>query len=91
MAEEARLMLACSKCPERFANDTEMEAVRLHYNVEHDTDEIEINLIVVCSCGTTMDPTRTEPVGDGTVLDHFACPSCKGTTAIGRRPKTEET
>ena len=31
-----------------------MEAVQLHFQVEHDTDQVTLGLAVICACGAAM-------------------------------------
>lgn len=77
------MALACKHDGERWPQDTPMEAVLLHFQVEHDTDKIELDLIVVCACNTAMTLTRTEVVSGG-YRDHFDCPSCHLQTDLRR-------
>lgn len=79
----ARMMLACKYDGDRWPDDTQMEAVLLHFQVEHDTDRVELDLIVVCACNTAMRLTRTETTVTGYV-DHFECPSDGLVTEIAR-------
>lgn len=79
----ARFMLACKHCGERWPDNTVMEAVKLHFEVEHDTDQLVLDLIVVCSCNTTMNLIRTDTTKTG-FRDHFKCPSDGYQTSIPR-------
>lgn len=78
--------LACQTCHERFPMKAPMEAVKLHFEVEHDTDDIRLDLVVVCSCGANMTLTRREPRRGGGEMHHFDCPSCKRSRAIRQGP-----
>jgi hypothetical protein len=84
----ARMMLACQYCGERWPDDAVMEAMALHTQVEHDTDDYRLDLILVCACNTTMTLTRSEPLRSGRVRLHFDCPSCKRSTTVTQDQRT---
>lgn len=52
-----------------------MEATLLHFQVDHDTGTIELNLAAVCECGATMTFLESRPTGGGH-FDYFHCPAC---------------
>lgn len=80
--------LECKHCHIRLLPDQPLETYLLHMQVEHDTDEVEVNLVAVCTCLTTMTFERTEPmIGGKRFTDHFRCPAC-GETARVTRKKT---
>lgn len=76
--------LACQACGERWPDDTEMEAVQLHMQVEHDTDKVELDLIAVCRCNAAMALTRSRALASGRVQDYFDCPACKRSSSAVR-------
>lgn len=77
--------LECKECRCRWPDDAPMEAVKLHMQVEHDTDEVNLDLVPVCSCNTTMKLTRQEMKGE---MQHsyFDCPSCHRSALIKNKP-----
>lgn len=70
-------------CSWRPPDDALMEAVQLHFQVEHDTDEVTLDLAVICSCGAAMEHTRTAPTGGG-FKDHVKCGACGNTGFVKR-------
>jgi hypothetical protein len=69
------LRLHCKECSWRPPEDTTMEAVQLHFQVEHDTDQVTLDLLAVCSCGAAMEHTVTKPTGGG-FKDYVRCTAC---------------
>ena len=71
----ASLRLQCKPCgwvpPEGMA----MEGVQLHFQVDHDTDAVTLDLVPVCTCGEAMTVTESRPTGGGT-KDYVACGVC---------------
>lgn len=61
-----------------------MEAVALHYNVEHDSDDYTLSLRAICSCGAAMTfDNKTERRGD-LFVDFFTCSACGNTAEVHR-------
>lgn len=79
------LAFQCKHCPWRPPQDMTMEGAQLHFQVEHDTDEVTFDLVAVCSCGATMAHTVSRPTGGG-FKDHVECKAC-GSTGFLRRDK----
>lgn len=81
------LVLACHHCGQRPPPDSVMEAQLLHFQIEHDTDDVHLDLVAVCTCGATMTLTETRPTGGG-FHDYFCCEPCGNTGRIkrGERP-----
>jgi DNA-directed RNA polymerase subunit RPC12/RpoP len=69
------LRLHCKDCGWRPPEDAVMEAVQLHFQVEHDTDQVTLDLLAVCACGAAMGHTVTKPTGGG-FKDYVLCPAC---------------
>lgn len=69
------MRLQCKICNWRPPDDAIMEAVQLHFQVEHDTDAVTLDLVAVCSCGAAMTFVRTAPTGGG-FKDHMECGAC---------------
>lgn len=84
------MALQCKECDWRPPEDAMMEAVALHFNVEHDTDNYAMDLRAVCSCGAAMTfDERTEPRGPRLVADFFTCPACGNTAEVHREPEAD--
>jgi hypothetical protein len=70
-------------CAWRPPEDMTMEAAQLHFQVEHDTDEVRFDLVPVCSCGAAMEHAVSRPTGGG-FKDYVECKAC-GSTGFIRR------
>lgn len=79
------LELECKLCGHRPPRTATMESQLLHFQFEHDTDTVEMNLSAVCSCGATMRFTESRPTGGG-FFDHFHCDACGNDGRIKREP-----
>lgn len=77
------LVLQCKHCGHRPPADSVMEAFVLHCEVEHDIDTVAMDLVAVCTCGTTMTLTGVAPTGGG-FRDWYECPACGNTGSIKR-------
>lgn len=77
------LRLQCKPCGLPFGDGMVMEAVQLHFQVEHDTDEVKLDLVPVCTCGEAMTHTQSRPSG-GRTKDYFACGVCGNTGHVYR-------
>lgn len=78
--------LACRHCSCRWPHDAVIEAMQLHFNVEHDTNEIHLDLIAVCRCGATMRHTGSGQLGGGRTRERYHCDACGGDGSIDRNP-----
>lgn len=79
----ASMRLQCHFCGWVPPSDMPMEGAQLHFQVEHDTDEVKFDLVAVCACGAAMEHTETRPTGGG-FKDYMHCPAC-GNTGYVRR------
>lgn len=77
------MRLQCKTCRWVPPDDMVMEGAQLHFQVDHDTDEITLDLVAVCSCGEAMTHTGSRPTGGGT-KDYFRCGICGNTGHIYR-------
>ena len=78
------LRLACKQpCGWRPPEGMTMRDAQLHFQVEHDTDEVTFDLVTVCSCGAAMDHTESKPTGGG-FKDYVKCPACGNTGHLKR-------
>ena len=78
------LRFHCKDCRWRPPEDTTMEAVQLHFQVEHDTDAVTLDLLAVCECGAAMEHAATKPTGGG-FKDYVRCAACGSTGFIRRQ------
>jgi hypothetical protein len=80
----ASMRLECGLCEWIPPADMKMEGVQLHFQVDHDTDEVQLNLRPVCTCGADMALTESRSPGPGVVKDYLACRACGNTGYIRR-------
>lgn len=80
---DTRMDFACKTCRHRWPSDTVMQSIGLHFDVEHDTDKYEVDLIVVCTCNAEM-PLVSEVEFAGHRELRHECAHC-GTYAIVRQ------
>lgn len=78
------LKLKCKLCPWIPPEDSKLEASQLHFQVEHDQDEVQYALVAFCTCGTSMTHTETRPTGGG-FKDYLRCDACGNTGFIKRK------
>jgi hypothetical protein len=83
---EPRLVLECATCHHRPAPDSVLEALSLHFLVEHDTEDVNLNLIAVCTCGAAMDFIEAKPTGGG-FFDWYRCTFDGNQGRIKREPR----
>lgn len=81
------LRLKCRLCDWLPDEPTVLEAVRLHFNVTHDTDDVELELVAICpDDAAVMNFTGTdEHPGAPFEVDRFECPSCGQAGTVLRR------
>lgn len=76
--------LQCKHCDCRWPPDAVVEAVLLHFQVEHDTDDVTLDLRAICECGAAMTLTDTVSLGIDKVRDNFTCSACGKRGALKR-------
>ena len=81
------LRLQCSPCGWVPPADMRMDHAQLHFQVEHDTDEVKLEMVAVCTCGAVMEHTQSRPTGGG-FKDYVKCPAC-GNTGFLKRDGTD--
>jgi len=81
------MRLQCKPCGWVPPAGMQMEGVLLHFQVEHDTDEVTLDLVAACACGEAMTFTQSRPTGGGT-KDYFECGVC-GSTGWVRRENAD--
>lgn len=85
-SRNASMRLQCQLCGWVPPGGMQMEGVQLHFQVEHDTDEVALDLVAVCTCGEAMTHTESRPTGGG-IKDHMACGVCGNTGYVRRDAK----
>jgi len=78
------MRLQCKRCQWVAPEDARLEAVHLHVQVEHDTDEVALDLVAVCSCSPAMTVTSSRTTIGG-LRDYLKCGACGNTGHIIRR------
>jgi hypothetical protein len=69
-----KLRLQCKYCNTLLEDAAVLESYQLHFQVEHDQDEVELNLVALCECGLVMEYTKTNQIGNtGAVADQYHC------------------
>lgn len=71
-----RLRLWCRHCGDTWPEDTVLEAIQLHHQVEHDVSDIKLDLLPQCRCGAAMAVTRASAQAGREITDFFGCPAC---------------
>ena len=79
------LRLRCQVCGYEMPDDATVEAYQLHMQVEHDTDEVRLDLAVICTCGASMRLLRTRETAEG-FADRFGCDFDGNRTTVRRGP-----
>jgi hypothetical protein len=67
-----RMRLQCHPCGWVPPDATVMQAVQLHFQVDHDTSDIRLDLVPACRCGEAMTHTGSAAHG-GEATDFFRC------------------
>lgn len=74
----ASLRFACKTCGWLPPDDMKMEGALLHFQVDHDTDDVKFDLVPICTCGEAMTITNSRPTGGGT-KHYVSCGVCGNT------------
>ena len=82
----ASMRLQCKPCGWVPPADMTMQDARLHFQVDHDTDKVTLDLVAVCSCGEAMTHTESRPTGGG-MKDYLVCGVCGNTGYVRREPR----
>jgi hypothetical protein len=77
------MRLQCKRCGWVPPEDMTMRDAQLHFQVEHDTDEVKFDLVAVCTCGEAMTVTDSHPTGGG-IKDYLLCGVCGNTGHLRR-------
>lgn len=78
------MRLQCKHCQWAPPESMQMEGVLLHFQVEHDTDQVHFDLVAVCTCGAAMTVTNSRPTGGG-IKDYLSCGACGNTGSLVRK------
>lgn len=76
------MALACRHCRYRFPHHISTGVMAAHFEVEHDTTHVHLDLVVICP---RCDGEMTFERNDGR-RDIFRCTPCHRTRSIGRHP-----
>lgn len=79
----ASMRLQCKHCGWVPPVDMTMRDAQLHFQVDHDTDAVNFNLVAVCTCGEAMEVTESRPTGGG-IKDYMVCGVCGNTGHVKR-------
>jgi len=77
------MRLQCHACGWIPPENMTIRDAQLHFQVEHDTDEIKFDLVAACACGEAMTVTDSRPTGGG-IKDYLTCGVCGNTGYIRR-------
>ena len=69
-----RLRLECKLCGWVPPEDMQMAVVQAHFDMDHDTGNVALNLAPACTCGTTMAHTHSSSAS-GSKKDYWRCPA----------------
>ena len=87
LGNRARAMrLQCKRCGWVPPEDMVMEGALLHFQVEHDTDQITFELVSACTCGEAMTVTSSRRISPARVQDSLECGVCGNTGHVRRTP-----
>ena len=73
------MALACLPCKWIIPEDITIGVLAAHFEAEHQTTEVTVELVVVCRCGTIMNFE-----GSLAGRDTFGCPQCQRSRTIRR-------
>jgi hypothetical protein len=79
-----RLRLQCKPCGWVAPESITMEAVQLHFQVDHDTSDVTLDLVPACRCGEAMTHAESVTVR-GEITDFFRCGVCGNTGYVNRK------
>ena len=77
------MRLQCKQCGWVPPEDMTARDAQLHFQMDHDTDEMKLDLVAACTCGEAMAFTVSRPTGGG-IKDYLECGVC-GNTGFVRR------
>lgn len=80
------LRLQCATCGWVPPEDMEIQHAQLHFQVEHDTDNVKFALVPVCACGEAMTVTESRPYPGG-IKDYLGCGACGNKGHLRRDPE----
>jgi hypothetical protein len=85
-----RLRLQCHYCGWPLPDDMTMEGAQLHFQVDHDTDEVKLDLVPACRCSEAMTHTESHTAGKQ-ITDFFRCGVCSSTGYTTRKAEADTT
>lgn len=81
------LRFQCQRCGWVPPEDMKMQDARLHFQVDHDTDDVKFDLVPACTCGEAMTITDSRPTGGG-VKQYLLCGVCGNTGHLRQKDTT---
>ncbi len=84
----ASLRLQCKLCGWVPPEGMTMQDAQLHFQVDHDTDEVTFDLVPACTCGEAMTITESRPTGGGT-KHYLTCGVCGNTGHLVQKDQKE--
>jgi transposase-like protein len=86
---DAGLVLVCQLCRWRPPNDLTMTLVATHFDVDHDSTDIRLELTAWCErCDQEMTLDRTEGTKAGGWKHHYSCGQCHRSHVVSQKPGT---
>lgn len=86
-----KLVFQCLFCNWRPPNDAALEAVVLHFEVEHNKDIIELEKVPVCVCKNESEAPILQFLGSFSIrdriTDRYLCRECKSVATLKRRAR----
>lgn len=77
------MRLQCQTCGWPPPEDAKMEAVQLHFQVDHDTNDVKLDLVAACKCGEAM--TLVQSHTHKGITTNFYCCGVDGNTGYTTR------
>ncbi len=82
------LRFQCKHCGWVPPEDMQMGHAQLHFQVDHDTDEVKFDLAPACTCGEAMTITDSRPCPGG-IKDYLRCGVCGNTGNVRREAERD--
>lgn len=87
-ADPDGMALICQLCGWRPDEALTQGVVSAHFETEHDSTDVRLELVVLCPCcDKPMRYERSAEMRSGAARDFFSCPTCHRTRTILRQPE----
>lgn len=80
------LRLQCKPCGWVPPGSMKQEGMLLHFQVDHDSGEIVLEMVAACTCGEAMTVTSSSRISVSRVQDSLLCGVCGNTGYVRRKP-----